>query len=946
MGHKFPSTGVLDNFNRGNGAIGSNWSGTTSAYTVASNRVNVVADGDIYWNAASFGADQEVYVTFVTVDPAGGEQDLLLKSQSNSTPYSGVIEVVYDAANHQVRVETYANSQGWVQRGASLPVTLVNGDQLGARATATGSVEVYRNGVLLSTWDVTAWPYYASSGYIGVWFLSAPNAVWDDFGGGTVVNPTPTATASRTSTATPTGTPTPTSMAGAGSTVLVGDQAVEANIDTNPVGVAEAFVYTATASGTANQLYVYLDGTSTAAQVTVGLYTDSGSNNPGALLVQGTITNPVAGAWNAVAVPAASLMAGTQYWMAVLQPTGAAGSIKFRDTCCAKSQASGQTNLGSLPVTWSSGTNYDASPMSAYAAQSAAPTATPTATWTATATRTSTATATATSTPTPVPPTNTPTATSTASATSTSTPIPPTNTATATRTPTNTSTPIPPTATPTRTNTPTSTSTPMPSNTYTSTATQTSTPVPPTVTFTATSTPIPPPTDTPIGGYPPPTVQGGYRGYKIYLSLVMMNYQSIKGKSGIHLGSGPENNWSLAMQARLTGGNPYGIYPAVIVLLTNDVFSYTRGGPACRIDGVSGVKNPSLYNYITDAAKKGTKIVFRIYPSPGDFANTLRAGDHSLLTQSGQRPLRQDGSTADYCSPINGKPAEESFRSIDDIAQEMIAIRNYTDNHSQWKPYAFEPANEPNTEWHFSDSELQANFSWIGMDNYFKNLYSEVHPGGSNSDIRVLTAPMAQSRYAENFNIVDCSRWDSGGVGTRNGGLEWMEYTWMGSANGVEVNYNDGWSWHNYWRFGEEAVTPSNECSADSGHNFQAFPESLKLKILGRSKPAFITEADVFSPCIGDATFLPDKGELAFNNLNGRRAGDAAKVFIREERGAQYVAIWNLTILYSDAETCVAGSNDEYAWHEAFRGTANTTNGGATDERFWFRYWWLDTTQP
>ena len=92
-------------------------------------------------------------------------------------------------------------------------------------------MEVYRNGSLLGTRDVTAWPYYASTGYVGLWFESASGTLVDDFGGGTVTtlqmamealrlsNPTVTlmlapTQALLTSTATATGasteTPTPT----------------------------------------------------------------------------------------------------------------------------------------------------------------------------------------------------------------------------------------------------------------------------------------------------------------------------------------------------------------------------------------------------------------------------------------------------------------------------------------------------------------------------------------------------------------------------------------------------------------------------------------------------------------------------------------------------------------------------------------------------------------
>ncbi len=73
-----------------------------------------------------------------------------------------------------------------MQHGADIPVTFVDGDQFGARAPADGTVEVYRNGELLATRDITAWSHYADGGYIGLWFIGAEDAVLDDFGGGTI----------------------------------------------------------------------------------------------------------------------------------------------------------------------------------------------------------------------------------------------------------------------------------------------------------------------------------------------------------------------------------------------------------------------------------------------------------------------------------------------------------------------------------------------------------------------------------------------------------------------------------------------------------------------------------------------------------------------------------------------------------------------------------------
>jgi RHS repeat-associated protein len=207
----FPSTSVLDNFNRANGSIGSNWSGETQNYAISSNQLD--GEGILYWQTSQFGADQEAYVTLSQVDIDAGEQDLILKAQSSTSWGAGLIEVWYGAASHQVVVVTYEGSQGWVER-APISVTFTNGDQFGARAKANGDVEVYKNGTLIGTSNVTAWPYYASGGYTGIWLISADSTILDDFGGGSVAGgststPTPTQpTATASNTPTRTNTPT------------------------------------------------------------------------------------------------------------------------------------------------------------------------------------------------------------------------------------------------------------------------------------------------------------------------------------------------------------------------------------------------------------------------------------------------------------------------------------------------------------------------------------------------------------------------------------------------------------------------------------------------------------------------------------------------------------------------------------------------------------------
>lgn len=149
--------------------------------------------------------------------------------------------------------------------------------------------------------------------------------------------------------------------------LLVGDQKIEAAADNNTAGSGEAFQYTASTTGTANALSVYVDSGSTASQLAVGLYADNGANKPGALLAQSTMLTPRTAAWNTTSLSPTPISAGTKYWIALLSPAGA-GTVRFRDVASGgPAEMSRQTNLTALPPTWSPGLSYGNSPMSAYA---------------------------------------------------------------------------------------------------------------------------------------------------------------------------------------------------------------------------------------------------------------------------------------------------------------------------------------------------------------------------------------------------------------------------------------------------------------------------------------------------------------------------------------------------------------------------------------------------
>jgi RHS repeat-associated protein len=103
--------------------------------------------------------------------------------------------------------------------------------------------------------------------------------------------------------------------------------------------------------------------------VQVGLYADN-AGHPGTLLSQGTVSAPVARGWNAVPVAPASVTLGSNYWIAILSPSGDhAANVVKQATGTSLSEFSQQTTLTSLPSSWSSGASFSAGQISAYAVQ-------------------------------------------------------------------------------------------------------------------------------------------------------------------------------------------------------------------------------------------------------------------------------------------------------------------------------------------------------------------------------------------------------------------------------------------------------------------------------------------------------------------------------------------------------------------------------------------------
>ncbi len=186
----FPQTPVLDNFNRADGVIGANWGDQTSQFVVSGNALAPAGGSPnaIQWSAATFGPNQEAFVTLSAISASAPEHNLMLKTQG-STHLSGHIEVSYNVAGAQVIVYTFTPPGTWNTVATLSGVSFAVGDRFGARAFGDGTVQVFRNGALLGAVSVTSWPYATLGGRIGVSHSGAASARFDNFGGGTVPAP-------------------------------------------------------------------------------------------------------------------------------------------------------------------------------------------------------------------------------------------------------------------------------------------------------------------------------------------------------------------------------------------------------------------------------------------------------------------------------------------------------------------------------------------------------------------------------------------------------------------------------------------------------------------------------------------------------------------------------------------------------------------------------------
>jgi hypothetical protein len=191
----FPSTSILDTFNRANEGPppSTNWSGPITSgggWSVVSNKCKSAGVGDPsdYWNT-SFAHGQECYVT---VDDFQSASVMLYARISNPplatlNAYLAIFSFGAGALG-TIRVYKYVAGAA-TQLGTDVNGPVVNGDSLGLEVTGS-TINVWQNsgggwGIVDTHTDSDV----SAGGYIGI-EGSAANIILDSFGGGEIAVPT------------------------------------------------------------------------------------------------------------------------------------------------------------------------------------------------------------------------------------------------------------------------------------------------------------------------------------------------------------------------------------------------------------------------------------------------------------------------------------------------------------------------------------------------------------------------------------------------------------------------------------------------------------------------------------------------------------------------------------------------------------------------------------
>jgi hypothetical protein len=192
----FPTTPVLDNFNRANTGPppSANWSQGPFDFTggeglqLSSNAIIRKATGsyrqDDYWNPTTFGPDSEVYTTASTVG-ASDEIDLYLRGTSigSGTSNGYLLNINFSGNIWSLSKVTGGAS---TSLGNNFTQAISSGDSVGFSARGTNITAWYKaSGGSWKPIGTASDGIYSTAGNIGIGIAGTGGTVLDNFGGGT-----------------------------------------------------------------------------------------------------------------------------------------------------------------------------------------------------------------------------------------------------------------------------------------------------------------------------------------------------------------------------------------------------------------------------------------------------------------------------------------------------------------------------------------------------------------------------------------------------------------------------------------------------------------------------------------------------------------------------------------------------------------------------------------
>lgn len=189
----FPTTSVLDNFNRANGDAGSNY--TANGYNfgfvipqISSNTLKRNSSGtsDAYWNVAQYGPDVEAYID-ISTDLVSDDYGFSIRFINPvSANVSGYFLHIGASAADTTKIERVDNG-AFTVLGSSVAQTWATGEKFGVSAVgSTLSVFRYTAGAWGAAYATRTDSTYTAAGYIDI-YITGTTGRYDNFGGGTVV---------------------------------------------------------------------------------------------------------------------------------------------------------------------------------------------------------------------------------------------------------------------------------------------------------------------------------------------------------------------------------------------------------------------------------------------------------------------------------------------------------------------------------------------------------------------------------------------------------------------------------------------------------------------------------------------------------------------------------------------------------------------------------------